>query len=111
MTSVASACQSSNPLHQIYQFLIERLRVLAHSDLPIEPRDQISSAPHVSQGDPINAKRDEMDDAFDSIAPPKKVKTSHETPACIASSSSTTASSSSVTTEPVRDLIFSLISP
>ena len=76
-----------------------------HSDPPVELRDQFQSAPKVSQGDPINAKRDKMDDAFDLIAPPKKLKTSPESPtASITSSSTAMASVSSASVEPVHDL-------
>ena len=76
-----------------------------HSDPPIELHGQFQSVPKVSQGDPINAKRDEMNDTFDLIAPPKKLKTSPESPTTsIASSSTATASVSSASAEPVHDL-------
>ena len=78
-------------LSQIYQFLTERLHVLAPSDDAIEPRENAKLSPNVSLGDPINAKRDEMDDAFDLVSFSKKQKVTHESESTASSPSSATA--------------------
>jgi hypothetical protein len=94
---------SKPEVDQIYQFLIERLRDLAHLGEEIEARAFVTSAPNVSHGDPINAKRDEMDDAFDSFSLAKKPKliTEPHQPAAT-STTSAAASARPVIAGPVR---------
>ena len=66
--------QQRNGTRKIYQFLIERLRVLAPSTEDMEAGSHTKPSPTQSLADPLSAKRDTTDEAMEAILPSKKQK-------------------------------------